>query len=164
MSKRLVLSDSDDDVDYLKTKKRFTIAESDDDDDDSDDDNPCYDVVAFNETRRKLRLCGFDEIKATEITIGIYSKQKLTPSPAINVTVDTQSTAAERTVSFDEDAPPVPAFAAACYDVVAFNKTRRKLRICGVRLFKSNRNPNFDIQPPRTYRYRRVKYPKPSVF
>jgi len=94
--------------------------------------------VEFNETRRKLRLCGFDEIKATEITIGIYSRQRLTdiavsktPSPAINVTVDTQSTAAERTVSFEEDATPAPAFAAACYDVVAFNETRRKLRICG---------------------------------
>ncbi len=94
--------------------------------------------MEFNETRRKLRLCGFDEIKATEITIGIYSRQRLTdiavsktPSPAINVTVDTQSTAAERTVSFEEDATPAPAFAAACYDVVAFNETRRKLRICG---------------------------------
>jgi hypothetical protein len=112
MSKRLVLSDREDNVDNLKTKKRFTITESDDD----DDDNPSYDVVEFNETRSKLRLCRYDETKATEITISIYSRQKLalnTPSPAINITVSSQSTAAERTVSFDEDAFPVAAAPAA---------------------------------------------------
>ena len=53
MSKRLVLSNSNDDVDNLKMKMRFTIAESDDDD---DDDDPCYDVEEFNNTRRNLHL------------------------------------------------------------------------------------------------------------
>ncbi len=75
MSKRLVLFDSDDDVDNLKTKKRFTIVESDDD---NEDDNPCYDVVEFDKTRRKLRLIGYDKTKATKITIGIYNCPKLT--------------------------------------------------------------------------------------
>jgi len=115
MSKRLVLSDSNDDVDNLNTKKRFTIPKSND----NEDKDPCYDVEEFDKTRRMLRLCGYDETKATEIMIGIYNCPKLTdiavshtPSQAINVTVRSQSTA-ERTVSFDEDASPVPALSAA---------------------------------------------------
>jgi G:T/U-mismatch repair DNA glycosylase len=117
MSKRLVVSNSNDDVDNLKTKKRFIITESDDD---NEDDNPCYDVVEFNKTRRKLCLIGFDDTKATEITRSIYFPKLTdvavsnTPSSSINVTVSSQSTAAER-----------------CYDVVEFNKTRRKLRLIG---------------------------------
>ncbi len=116
MSKRLVLSDSDDDADNLK-KKRIIIAESDDDD---EDDNPCYNVEEFDKTGRMLRLCGYDKTKASEITMGIYNCPKLTdiavsntPNQAINIMVRSQSTAAERTVSFDEDASPAPAFAAA---------------------------------------------------
>ena len=116
MSKRLVLSDSDDDADNLK-KKRIIIAESDDDD---EDDNPCYNVEEFDKTGRMLRLCGYDKTKASKITMGIYNCPKLTniavsntPNQAINVMVRSQSTVAERTVSFDKDASPAPAFAAA---------------------------------------------------
>ena len=109
VSNRLVLFDSNDDVDNLKMKKRFTIAESDDD---NKDDNPCYDVVEFDKTCRKLRLIGYDETKATEITRGIYFPKLTdiavshTTSQAINVTNP-------------------------CYDVVEFDKTRRKLRLIG---------------------------------
>jgi hypothetical protein len=70
----------------------------------NDDDNPCYNIVAFSETCRKLRECGYDETKATEITIAIYSRPKRTDIAAINRTVSSQSTAEERTESFDEEA------------------------------------------------------------
>ncbi len=78
MLKRLVILDSDDDVDVNigKTKKRLTI--STDGDDDDDDDSPCGDVVEFNLYCRKLRLCGFDHVKATEIAKGIFKIPKLT--------------------------------------------------------------------------------------
>ena len=98
--------------------------------DDVVDDNPCYDIVAFNKTRRNLRLCGYDETKATEVTIAIYSRAVRTDIAAIkesfneeafcaasttkeesNITVSTQSMTAVRTVSFDEDASPAPAIA-----------------------------------------------------
>ena len=62
----------------------------------------------------------YDKTKVTKIMIGIYSRPKLTdiaisntPSPAINVSMSLLSTAAERTVSFDKDASPTAANAAA---------------------------------------------------
>ena len=110
MSKRLVLSDSDDDVDNLETKKRITIAESNDDDD--DDDGSCYNVEAFNITRQKFYEIGYDLDKATELTKQLYRHAKITeisvsptPSHTINDTLHISSTAT-RSVSFDDDVPP----------------------------------------------------------
>ena len=154
MSKHLVLSNGDDDVDNLELKKRITIADSDVDD---EDDCPCYNLKDFNLTCRKLFEIGYGLDKATELTKQLYRHVKLTDIAVpptqrytINDTLHFPSTAM-RSVSFNSDVPPAGASTESNDDNVKdLDTTSQMLRRIG---WGKEKESSAKKRPPTTFEY-----------